>query len=126
MRSLCRPARVAWERSGRQGWTLERWRQLPARKESTMTVNSNGPLRDGDMETVGTAGQATAAQDADGLDSADADGTDTTDADGTDTTDADGTDTTDADGTDTTDADGTDTTDAAGTDPTDAAGTDPT
>jgi len=54
-----------------------------------MTVNSNGPLRDDDMETVGTAGQATGAQDSDGLDSADADGTDTTDADGTDTTDAD-------------------------------------
>src|SRR5215468_7602715 len=89
MRSLCRPARVAWERSGRQGWTLKRWRPLPTRKESTMTVNSNGPLRDGDMETVGTAGQATAAQDTDGLDSADADGTDTTDADGTDTSDAD-------------------------------------
>ena len=27
-----------------------------------MTVNSNGPLRDDDMETVGTAGQATGAQ----------------------------------------------------------------
>src|SRR4029450_9130529 len=101
--------------------------RLPTRQESTMTVNPNGPLRDDEMETVGTAGQATGAQDADGLDSADADGTDTTDADGTDTTDttdADGTDTSDADGTDTTDADGTDTTDADGTDTTDADGRD--
>jgi hypothetical protein len=95
-------------------------------QEAAMTTTPDEPLRDEDIETVGSNPGGQGVRDADGTD-ADADATDA-DADATDAdadaTDADA-DATDADA-DSTDADGTDgdSTDSTDGDSTDADGTD--